>query len=280
MTRSNLLGASAVLAIASLFLMLGLLVTQGATARARTSPPVVSASNAPSAFKPPGEYCYSWNFNNSTGQEATGVHVRLSSIQTLLQVYTDTLNPFGDLAPSSGYDAGTDTYRFNFDNGYASDSDRVQLGLCTDRPQLRLGHVASAAVWLSGTTELLPAPLFAGIEFDWLARDQVTVKIVNEQATTMTLDVATALQPETLLPLDDLTPDVAMLLPLVGELITEPVTLPPLAFQSYKVQLTAINQPIVFEAQLSREDDPGDMVHLLAQTTVPGWQLFLPVIFR
>jgi hypothetical protein len=280
MSRFNLPGASAVLSLASLFLLLGLLVTQGVTARAPTSPPVISASSAPAAFQPPGEYCYSWAFNNSTGQDASGVHTRLSGIQAPKQVYTGTLNPFGNLDPSSGYDSGTDTYRFNFDNGYASDSDRVLLGLCTDQPQLRLGNVVSAAAWLSGTTELPPAPLFAGIEFNWLDRDQVTVNIVNEQATTMTLDVANALQPEVLLPLGDLTPDVALQLPLVAELITEPLTLPPLAAQSFGVQLTALNQPIVFEAQLSREDDPGDVVQLLAQTTVPGWQVFLPIILR
>jgi hypothetical protein len=95
-----------------------------------------------------------------------------------------------------------------------------------------------------------------------------------------TLDVAQALQPEVLLPLDDLTSDVAQQLPLVAELITEPLTLPPLASQTFDVQLTALNQLIVFEAQLSREDDPGDVVHLLAQTTVPGWQVFLPIILR
>ena len=280
MSRSNLLGASAALSIASLFLLLGLLVTQGVTARAPTSPPITSASNALSAFQPPGEYCYSWTFNNSTGQDASGVHLRLSGIQALKRVYTGTLNPFGNPSPSSGYDSGTGTYRFNFDNGYASDSDQVQLGLCTDQPRLRLGNVAAATVWLSGTTELLPAPLFAGVEFNWLNRDQVTVKIVNEQATTMTLDEAIALQPEVLLPLDDLTPDIALQLPLVAELITEPLTLPPLAAQSFDVQLTALNQPIVFEARLSREVDPGDVVQLLAQTTVPGWQVFLPVIRR
>ena len=126
---------------------------------------------------------------------------------------------------------------------------------------------------MSGTTELPPAPLVAGVEFNWLDRNQVTVNIVNEPATTMTLGVATALQPEVLLPLDDRTPDVAMQLPLVAELITEPLTLPPLAAQSFDVQLTALNQPTVFEAQLSREDDPGDVVHLLVQTTVPGWQV-------
>jgi hypothetical protein len=280
MSRFNLLGASAVLSIGSLFLMLGLLVTQGVTARAPTSPPVISTSHAPAAFKPPGEYCYSWDFNNSTGQDATGVHVRLGGIQAVPQVYTGTLNPFGDLDPSSGYDANNDTYRFNFDNGVAYDSDRVQLGLCTDRPQLRLSNLASAAVWLSGTASLTPPPLLSGIEFNWLDRDRVTVNIVNEQATTMTLDAATALQPEVLLPLDDLTPDVAVQLPFVAELITEPLILPPLAAQSFAVQLTALNQPIVFDVQLSREDDPSDMLHLLAQTTVPGWQTFLPIILR
>ncbi len=280
MSRSNLLGASAVLSIASLFLMLGLLVTQGATARAPTSPPVAPAANAPSTFTPPSEYCYSWDFSNSTGQDATGVHVSLSGILSLHRVYTATLNPFGYLDPSSGYDAGTNTYRFNFDNGTVLDSDQVHLGLCTARAQLRLGNVLSPTAWLSGTQELLPAPLFAGIEFNWLDRNQVTVKIVNEQATTMTLDVATAEQPEVLLPLDDLTSDVAAQLPFVAELITEPLTLPPLASQSFAVQLTALNQPIVFEAQMSREDDPGDVVHLLAQTMVPGWQVFLPIVMR
>src|SRR5512139_2705274 len=98
MSRSHLLGASAVLSIASLFLLLGLLVTQGVTARAPTSPPVSSESRASAAFKPPGEYCYSWDFNNSTGQDATGVQERLSGLQALKQVYTGTLNPFGDLS--------------------------------------------------------------------------------------------------------------------------------------------------------------------------------------
>jgi hypothetical protein len=278
MSRPNLLGASAVIASASLILMLALLVTQGVAARAPTSPPV-SSVNAPRVFQPPGEYCYSWDFNNSTGEDATGVRLRLSHIQTPTQVYTDTLNPFGDPDPSSGYDATTDTYRFHFGNGLAYDSDRVLLGLCTDQPRLRLDQTSGAA-WLSDTTALTPAPLFAGIEFDWLARDQVTVKIVNEQAVTMTLESATALQPEVWLPLTDLIPDIAAQLPYVTELITEPMTLPPLTAQSFDVQLTALNQPIVFEVRLSPEDDPGDVFHLLAQTSVPGWQVFLPVVLR
>jgi hypothetical protein len=280
MSRSNLLGASAVLALASLLLMLGLLAAQGATAHAPTSPPVISTSNAPNTFTPPSEYCYGWDFNNSMGQDATGVHIRLRGITTVQQIYTGTLNPFGNLDPSSGYDSGSGTYRFNFDNGDVFDSDRVHLGFCTDQPQLRLGNVLSPAIWLTGTAPLSPAPLFAGIEFNWLDRGHVTVNIVNEQATTMTLDVATALQPDVLLPINDLTPDVASQLPYVAELITEPLTLPPLASQPFDVQLTALNRPIVFEAQLSPEDDPTDMVHLLAQTTVPGWQVLLPIILR
>jgi hypothetical protein len=278
MSRPNLLAASAVVGSASLILMLALLVMPGVAARAPTSP-LVSAINAPRAFQPPREYCYSWDFNNNTGFDATGVRLRLSHIQTPTQIYTDTLNPFGDPDPSSGYDAGTDTYRFHFGNGLAYDSDRVLLGLCTDQPQLRLDQTSGAA-WLSDTVALTPAPLFAGIEFDWQARDQVTVKIVNEQAVTMTLEAATALQPEVWLPLADLVPDVAAQLPYVTELITEPVTLSPLASQSFDVPLTALNQPIVFEVRLSPEDDPGDVFHLLAQTSVPGWQVFLPVVLR
>jgi hypothetical protein len=278
MPRPNLFAASAVLAVASLMLMLGLLATQSAAARAPTSPPA-SAGLASSAFQPPSAYCYSWDFSNSTGDDATGVHVRLSHIQTPTQVYTDTLNPFGDPDPSSGYDAGTDSYRFHFDNGVAYAADRVLLGLCTDQSKLRLDQTSGAA-WLSDTIVITPTPLFAGIEFDWTARDQVTVTIVNEQAVTMTLESAAALQPEVTLPLSDLTPDIAQQLPFVTELITEPLTLPPLAAQSFAVELSALNQPIVFEVRMSSEDDPSDVVHLLAQTNVPGWQVFLPVVLR
>jgi hypothetical protein len=32
--------------------------------------------------------------------------------------------------------------------------------------------------------------------------------------------------------------------------------------------------------QLSAEDDPFNSVHLLAQTMVPGWQVFLPIVMR
>jgi hypothetical protein len=266
--------SAAVLAAASLIMMIGLLVGS-ALARAPTAPVAASI-----AFRPPDVYCYTWSFGNNTGYDVNGIRLRLTDLQSITQVYTGTLNPFGDLDPSSGYDSGTNTYRFNFDNGYASDSDRVQLGLCTNQPRLRLSTLASSAVWLSGTAPLEPSPLFAGIKFDWQARDQVTVTVVNEQALTLTLESAVALRPEVLLPLDDLTPDIAMQLPFVAELITEPLTLPPLAAQVFAVQLTALNQPIVFEAHLSTEDDPGNRVHLLAQTMVPGWQLFLPIILR
>jgi hypothetical protein len=269
-----MLVSAAVLATASLIMMIGLLASS-ALARAPTAPATASA-----AFSLPVEYCYTWSFGNNTGYDASGVRLRLAGVYTPTQVYTGTLNPFGDLDPSSGYDGGTGTYRFNFDNGYASDSDLVQLGLCANQSQLRLGNVASAAAWLSGTTPLVPAPLFAGIEFSWPARDQVTVKIVNEQALTLTLESAAALQPEVLLPLEDLTPDIALQLPFVAELITEPLTLPPLSEQVLVVPLPVLNQPIVFEMQLTAEDDPFNSVYLLAQTMAPGWQVFLPIVMR
>ncbi len=274
MSRTSMLITAALLAAASLIMLIGLLASS-ALARAPTS-----SASAPPDFHPPTEYCYAWDFGNNTGYDANGVQLRLAGLQAVDQVYTGTLNPFGDPDPSSGYDAGTNTYRFNFANGFASDSDRVQLGLCANQSQLRLSNLASASVWLSGTEPLVPAPLFAGIEFDWLARDQVTVTLVNEQALTLTLDTAIALQPEEPLPLEDLTSDVAQQLPLEAELITEPLTLPPLASQSFAVSLTALNQPIVVEADLSAEDDPGNTIHLLAQTMVPGWQVFLPVVLR
>lgn len=274
MSRTSMLVSAAVLAAASLIMMISLLVSS-ALARAPTAPVTTSA-----AFPLPAEYCYAWRFGNNTGYDATGVQLRLAGVQTPTQVYTGTLNPFGDLDPSSGYDVGTDTYRFNFADGYASDTDLVQLGLCATQSLLRLGNLATAAAWMSDTTPLVPAPLFAGIELSWQARDQVTVNIVNEQALTLTLESAVALQPEVLLPLEDLTPDIAAQLPFVAELITEPLTLPPLSAQAFVVPLAALNQPIVFEMQLSAEDDPFNSIHLLAQTMVPGWQVFLPVVMR
>jgi hypothetical protein len=269
--------AAAVLAAASLMMMVGLLASS-ALARAPTELP--ESATAPLTFRLPAEYCYTWSFGNSTGYDATGVRLRLAGLTAVGQIYSGTLNPFGALDPSSGYDMGTDTYRFNFNNGYASDSDRVQLGLCMDRPQLRLGNVAAAAAWFSGPTPLAPAPLFAGLELNWQDRDQVTVKIVNEQALTMTLESAVALQPDVALPLDDLTADIAQQLPFAAEIITEPLTLSPLSSQLFNVSLPALNQPIVIEVRLSAEDDPGDFVYLLAQTTVPGWEIFLPTVLR
>ncbi len=65
MSRPNLLGASAVIASASLILMLALLVTQGVAARAPTSPPTAARSiSGPTVIAPEDPNCFAWDFAN------------------------------------------------------------------------------------------------------------------------------------------------------------------------------------------------------------------------
>jgi len=92
MSRPNLLGASAVIASASLILMLALLVTQGAAARAPTSPPTAARSiSGPTVIAPEDPSCFAWDFANYTGADVDGLTLRLQGNHSVSAVYTESV---------------------------------------------------------------------------------------------------------------------------------------------------------------------------------------------
>lgn len=277
MSRSIPLAAALLLATASLIMLIGL-VAAGVAARASASPPARLALAPPSASAEP--YCFGWDFLNNTGQDAQGVVLNLQGQQTFSAVYTETLNPFGAPDPSSGYDSGSDAYRLVFTAGVAYDSDAVHLGMCTDQPRLRLSTAAPQFEWIVSGTAVLPNPLLAGVEFNWLSRNQAEVTLVNEQAITLTLWSFNALDPDTPLDVNDLTGDIAALQPLVAEWITEPQTLAPNASLVVTLDAALAGHPYLVEAVLTPEDDDGNQAHLLAQVVSPPINVYLPLVMR
>ncbi|HZY43437.1 MAG TPA: hypothetical protein VFF70_01710, partial [Anaerolineae bacterium] len=197
----------------------------------------------------------------------------------LTEVYTGTFNPFG--APSSsGYDAVNDTYNLTFTNGSAGDSDLVRLGACADRSSLRLGLPSPAFYWTLTGTRTLPDPLSAGLNLNWVDHTHVQIDLFNEQAITLTLWSLNVLDPDQKLALDDLSDDIAALLPMASEVVTDPITLLPSANPSFNTAVLLGNHPYVIEAVLSAEDDPGNLIHVLAQITSPAFNLYLPLVLK
>jgi hypothetical protein len=278
MSRSITLIATALLAALSMVIVFGAI----AAARTPTSPANTRAANSSSAStsstsgKPT---CFSWDFLNNTGQDLDGVRIGLKGIPSITEVYTGTFNPFG--APSSsGYDAVTDTYNLTFTNGSAAASDLVRLGACADRSSLRLGSPSPAFYWTLTGTRTLPDPLSAGLSLNWVDQTHVQIDLFNEQAISLTLWSLNVLDPVQKLALEDLGDDIAMLLPLASEVVTDPVTLLPSASQSFNAAVLLGNHPYVIEAVLSAEDDPGNLIHVLAQSTSPTFYIYLPLTLK
>jgi hypothetical protein len=279
MSRPNLLGASAVIGCASLILMLALLITQGAAARAPTSPPTAARSlSGPTVIAPEDPNCFAWDFANYTGEDVDGLMLHLQGHHAVSAIYTDTLNPFFGL--DAGYEGGTDSYRLVFTDGLAYDSDLVHVGLCTDLAYARLSAAPHALDWTQGISSIVPAPLMAGVELNWLSADQLTVNLVNEQAVTVTLDTFLLLDAEVALPLTDLTGDIAATLPLAGEAITEPIALAPNAAYSVTFEGLLRGHGYVVDARLSAEDDAFNSVRVLAQTALPPYRTYLPLLSK
>jgi hypothetical protein len=267
------------LAAISLVLMLGLIATGGTSALAGASPPSTIRSNRSAVTIAPEEpYCYAWDFSNATGADVDGLTLRLKGNHSVTAIYTDTLNPFFGL--DAGYEVGTDAYRLVFTDGIAYDSDIVQVGLCTDQAAARLSTAPNALDWTQGISTVQPAPLMAGIELNWLSADQLAVNLVNEQAITVTLDNFLLLDAQVALPLTDLTGDIVATLPLAGEGITEPITLAPNAAYSMTFTDLLRGHGYVVDAQLSAEDDPFTTVRVFAQTGLPPYRLYLPIIVK
>jgi hypothetical protein len=273
MSRTPTLLAATALAAISLVLLLGLIATGGMAARAGASPP-----RAPAVITPEEPYCYAWDFSNYTGFDVDGLTLRLQGNHTVSAIYTDTLNPFFGL--DTGYEGGTDSYRLVFTDGLAYDSDLVHVGLCSDLPYARLSTAPNALLWTQGISTVQPAPLAAGVELSWLSADQLAVNLVNEQAITVTLENFVLLDAEVALPLNDLIGDIADTLPLAGEGITEPIALAPNAAYSMTFDGLLRGHGYVVDARLSAEDDPFNSVLVFAQTGLPPYQTYLPLISK
>jgi len=225
-------------------------------------------------------YCYTWDLTNNTGQDASGLRLQLKGIQSISEVFTGPTNPFGTLHPTSGYDSGTDVYTLVFSDGVAFDSDRVHMGVCTDKPILQLGQ--QPAAWTLDGQTLQPPPLFAGLSGDWPGSAQLQLRLFNSQATTMTLMELNVLDADTSLALDDLDADTAGALAVAQLAISDPQTLPPGADSVFDLFFSAptFNHSYLIEAVLAAEDDPGNTFRLYSPIMSPPARVFLPLVQR
>jgi hypothetical protein len=149
------------------------------------SGPSSSGSAAPALISTTPS-CYTWDFLNNTGLDATGLVIHLKGITSITDVYSGVLNPFGAPDPASGYNPTTNVYSLIFSGGTVPDSGMAQIGICANRPALRLDTAQPAFYWVESGTPAAPAPLFASLEFNWVSPDHLQVSLYNEQATPLT----------------------------------------------------------------------------------------------
>jgi len=253
----------------------------------------------------PNRYCYTWDFLNNTGQDVNELHIRLAGIQTIGAVYTGTLNAFGDPDGTSGYDSGAGIYQLNFISNTVEAGDLNQIGICADQPVLALDSNTGTPPfsWSVDGTPLAPAPGFAGLTWNWVGRNHLSVQLTNDPQVSMTLLALNVLDAGTPLSLDDLNGTVAADLPLVNELAPDPMDLAPGVSNTYDVffasappgpflrsnsaaassdaaPLLEPNHPYVIEAVLASADDPTNLIHLYSQSLSPLATLYLPVLLR
>jgi hypothetical protein len=250
-------------------------------------PGAVSASQAPSpALVAASASCYTWSFLNNTGDDATGLVIHLKGIPAVTDVYTGAMNPFGPLDPSSGYDPISGVLSLVFSGGTAYNGDLVEIGICAHQPALRLDTVQPAFYWVVAGAPAVPAPLFAGLDFNWIDSNHLQVNLYNEQNTALTADSFTVLAPDATLSLDDLNAGVASTLSLVSDQISTPVDMAGGTSQTFDIFFdqggvrVPYGAPIVMEAVLSDPADPGNSINLLAQTTQPFQQVYLPLVTK
>ncbi len=237
----------------------------------------------------PDRYCYNWDFLNNTAQDADDLHIRLKGIQHVSRVYTGPLNPFGAPDASSGYDPATDSYALNFSNGVVPNGYPVHIGVCTDRPALRLYSLQEGPeiAWTAGGRKLQPAPLSVDLAWQWVSQTHLRVHLYNRQDVPLLLFGLNLLDAEAPLELDDLNADGVAALPMVADLAPEVQRLPPKAdsffdvfFDAQAVSFPAPDHPLVLEANLAAEDDSGNTLHLYSQGLAPLNRAFLPRVLK
>lgn len=230
--------------------------------------------------------CYTWDFLNNTGQDVTGLVIHLKGIPAVSDVYTGVLNPFGAPDPSSGYDPAANVYSLVFSGGFVADSGMAQVGICAGPPALRLDTTLPAFYWVAAGAPLTPAPLFAGLDFNWIDANHLQVHLYNEQSVPLTAFSLVALSPPGPLTLDDQTDQIAAGLPMVSDQIADPIDMAGMTSLTFDIFLDQggvrllKGAPLLLEATLAAQDDPANGIHLLVQTSQPlGW-VFLPIIER
>ena len=241
-------------------------------------------------------YCSNFDFLNNTGQDVNGLHVRLKGVKNIGSTYNGPDNPFGTPDNTSGYITATDTYNLNFSGGTAFDSDLVHIGLCSDAPVLLLDQQSGLLnfYWTQDVTQVLPNPLFTGLQWEWLSPSQLRIHVVNGQPYTTTLVALNLLDAGVPLTLDDLKDESINNLPAVLIIIDTPQTLAPQSESFFDISfspsrptklssapaLLVSNHPYVVQADLAVGDDLGNTARLFAQGLSPQISLFLPLITR
>ena len=250
----------------------------------------------------PPPNCYTWGFLNNTDQDANDLHLRMTGVVNLTSVYTGTMNPFG-LPDSSGYDPITQTYHLDFSNATAGTGEQVMLGFCSSASEVHLDVPRDTPpfYWSLDGQALQPAPLFVGVKWNWQDASHVQITLENSNGITLTLMSLNLLEPGVALPLEDLSDEIAAMLPMTSELAPDVQVLapggslvfdvaPPTALArpnftfapaaSFAEAALQPMQPYVLQALLAAEDDPGNVVYLVSQSNSPPLFLFMPVLRR
>ncbi len=230
-------------------------------------------------------FCYTWDFTNSTAQEADDLHVSLRGIRQVTSVYEGSDNVFDAPLPGSHYDAGRDAYHLEYHGGPLPDATTNRIGVCASSAVLRLTdpQQGPAFYWTVGGTSQEPAPVFVGLAWMRLAGNRLRISLYNDQGAALTIWSATLLGSPQPVVLNALGADTLTTLPAVAELAPDVVQLDPGASVSFEGPLLPASVgpdgALLLAVEFSKATDDGDRGRLYAQLLAPQ-ATYLPLILR
>jgi hypothetical protein len=229
-------------------------------------------------------YCYAWDFTNDTGEDADDLHIWLQGVRQVTEVYAGSENPFGLPTAGSGYNAGLNAYHLEFTGGPAFAGDTVRLGVCTAAPTLRLSATDTTPpfYWSAQGRVLQPAPLFAGLSWEWHTDGSLRLSVHNAGTAPLvlwSLDVLTAEQP---LALDDLNDANLSGLAVAAALVTEPITITAGGAHVFDIAAAALfgGGAWLAELTITDEDDLAHEAHLFSQAVPPSAVIYMPTFLK
>lgn len=240
-----------------------------------------SVQGAPAQQAAQAVNCYMWSFMNQTGQDADGLHLDATGIQTVSAVYAGDGNPFG--APATvGPAGGGLRLAFTAPPGFpVGPADPLQLGFCAP------GALQGATFTLRNGNANLPAALQApGLSWLWTSTSTLGLEVRNAGAVSLTLVAADVLDPGAGISVDELDPSLAAMLPLAAQVISEPVDLLPGASVAAAVSLAAGPEPpevgkrYLVYVQWADIDDPNATYDFFALLPEASPRLLLPLISK